>query len=71
MEKKFKKLVGHYCKIVVKQPDQKRADVVTGKLEKVNYRDGFIYVLTAQGTACYRIDSIIVAKQIRRIMPVD
>jgi len=71
MEKKLKKLVGHYCKIVIKQPDQKRTEVVTGKLEKVSYRNGFIYILTAQGTACFKIDSIIAAKQIRRIIPVD
>ena len=71
MEKKLKKLVGRYCKIVVKSADDKRAEVITGKLDKVSYRDGFLYLTTPQGPACYKIECVVAVKRIRRIIPVD
>lgn len=71
MEKKLKKLTGKYCKLVINTPDTTKAEVITGKLEKVDYHDGFLYIETSQGPACFRLDSVIAAKRIRRMLPVD
>ena len=63
MEKKYmERLVGKYCKIVTKEPGEQRASVVTGTLEDVDYKDGFILVDSEQGLGCLRIDTIIAIK---------
>jgi archaeal flagellin FlaB len=63
MEKKYmERLVGKYCKIVTKEPGENRANVVTGILEDVDYKDGFILVDSNQGLGCLRIDTIIAIK---------
>ena len=49
MEKKYmERLVGKYCKIVTKEPGEERASVVTGTLEDVDYKDGFVLVDSEQ-----------------------
>jgi flagellin FlaB len=58
----MEKLVGRYCKIVTKEPGEERANVVTGILEDVDYKDGFILVDSSQGLGCLRIDTIIAIK---------
>src|SRR5512137_2922960 len=63
MEKRYmERLVGKYCKIVTKEPGEERASVVTGILEDVDYKDGFIMVDSSQGLGCLRIDTIIAIK---------
>ncbi len=63
MEKKYmERLVGKYCKIVTKEPGEDRASVVTGTLEDVDYKDGFILVDSEQGLGCLRINTIIAIK---------
>ena len=63
MEKRYmERLVGKYCKIVTKEPGEDRATVVTGILEDVDYKDGFILVDSSQGLGCLRIDTIIAIK---------
>jgi flagellin FlaB len=63
MEKRYmERLVGKYCKIVTKEPGQDRANVVTGILEDVDYKDGFIMVDSSQGLGCLRIDTIVAIK---------
>jgi len=58
----MEKLVGRYCKIVTKEPGEERANVVSGILEDVDYKDGFILVDSSQGLGCLRIDTIIAIK---------
>jgi len=58
--------VGKYCKIVTKEPGEERASVVTGILEDVDYKDGFILVDSNQGLGCLRINTIIAIKPGRR-----
>ena len=58
----MERLVGKYCKIVTKEPGQERANVVTGILEDVDYKDGFIMVDSSQGLGCLRIDTIVAIK---------
>ena len=63
MEKKYmERLKGKYCKIVTKEPGEKRASVVTGTLEDVDYDDGFILVDSSQGLGCLRISTIVAIK---------
>ncbi len=63
MEKRYmERLVGKYCKIVTKEPGEERANVVTGILEDVDYKDGFILIDSSQGLGCLRIDTIIAIK---------
>jgi len=63
MEKKYmERLVGKYCKIVTKEPGEERASVVTGKLEGIDYKDGFILIDSTQGLGFLRIDTIIAIK---------
>ena len=58
----MERLVGKYCKIVTKEPNVERANVVTGVLEDVDYKDGFILVDSSQGLCCFQIDTIIAIK---------
>jgi flagellin FlaB len=63
MEKRYmERLVGRYCKIVTKEPGEERANVVTGILEDVDYKDGFILIDSSQGLGCLRIDTVIAIK---------
>jgi len=67
MEKKYmERLIGRYCKIVTKEPGEKRASVVTGTLEDVDYKDGFVLVDSEQGLGCLRINTIIAIKPGRK-----
>jgi flagellin FlaB len=58
----MERLVGKYCKIVTKEPGEERANVVTGILEDVDYKDGFILVDSSQGLGCLRINTVIAIK---------
>jgi flagellin FlaB len=63
MEKRYmERLIGKYCKIVTKEPGEDRASVVTGTLEDVDYKDGFILVDSEQGLGCLRINTIVAIK---------
>ena len=67
MEKKYlERLVGKYCKIVTKEPGEERANVVTGILEDVDYKDGFILVDSEQGLGCLSINTVIAIKPGKR-----
>ena len=70
MTKRYmEKLVGKYCKIVTKEPGEERANVVSGILEDVDYKDGFILVDSSQGLGCLRIDTIIAIKPGKKHRP--
>ena len=67
MEKKYlERLVGKYCKIVTKEPGEERANVVTGILEDVDYKDGFILVDSEQGLGCLSINTLVAIKPGKR-----
>jgi flagellin FlaB len=65
----MERLVGKYCKIITKEPGEERANVVTGILEDVDYKDGFILVDSSQGLGCLRIDTIIAIKPGKKHRP--
>jgi len=63
MKRKYMdRLVGNYCKVVTKEPGEERASVVTGILENIDYKDGFILIESNQGLGCLRIDNVIAIK---------
>ena len=63
MESRYmEKLKGKYCKIVTREPGEQRANVVTGTIEDIDYKDGFILVDSAQGLGCLKINTIIAIK---------
>ena len=63
MEKKYmERLVGKYCKIVTKEPGDTRVSVVTGILEEIDHKDGFILIDSEQGLGCVSIDTVVAIK---------
>lgn len=63
MEKKYmERFVGRYCKIVTKEPGEKRSTITSGLLEDVDYEDGFIIIDSHQGLGALRISTIIAIK---------
>ncbi len=63
MERKnMERLIGNYCKIVTKEPGDNRASVITGYVEDVDYKNGFILVNSAQGLGCLRINTVVAIK---------
>ena len=63
MERKnMERLIGKYCKIVTKEPGDCRVSVVTGFVDDVDYKDGFILIDSSQGLGCLRLNTIIAIK---------
>jgi flagellin FlaB len=56
------RLVGKYCKIVTKEPGDQRVSVITGILEEVDHKDGFIFVDSNQGLGLLRINTVVAIK---------
>jgi len=72
MEKKYmERLVGKYCKIVTKEPGEERASVITGTIEDIDYKDGFVLIDSKQGLGCLRINTIIAIKPKTSTPPVN
>jgi len=67
MERKYmERLVGKYCKVVTREPGESRASVVTGILEDVDVKDGFILIDSEQGLGCLRISTVVAIKPGKR-----
>ncbi|HVQ01008.1 MAG TPA: archaellin/type IV pilin N-terminal domain-containing protein, partial [Candidatus Thermoplasmatota archaeon] len=63
MEKTYmERLIGKYCKFVTKEPGDERVSVITGILEDIDYKDGFIIVESSQGLGCLSINTIVAIK---------
>ena len=63
MERKYmERLKGKYCKIVVKEPGEYRANAISGILEDIDYQDGFVMINSEQGLGCLSIDTIVAIK---------
>ena len=56
------RLVGRYCKIVLKEPGKERASVVSGILEDIDYDAGFVIIDSDQGLGCLNLKSIVAIK---------
>ena len=63
MERKYmEKLIGKYCKIVIKEPGEYRATAISGTLEDIDYKDGFVMINSEQGLGCISINTIVAIK---------
>jgi flagellin FlaB len=63
MERRYmEKFIGKYCKIVTRELGQTKASVVSGIIEDIDYKDGFIMIDSHQGLGCLRIDTILAIK---------
>ena len=58
----MERLKGKYCKIVTREPGEQRASVITGIIEDIDYKDGFVLVDSEQGLGALRINTIVAIK---------
>ncbi len=59
MEKKcMDRLIGRHCKIVTKEPGEKRIYVVFGKVMLIDYNAGFMIIESNRGTGCLNMKTI-------------
>ena len=62
------KLIGKYCKIVMKEPGDERANVTSGVIKDVDYDEGFVIIESNQGIGCLNIKTIVAIKPKRQRM---
>jgi len=56
------RFIGKYCKIVTKESDRERANVVVGTVKDVDHNDGFLMIESNQGRSCLNIKTIVAIK---------
>ena len=61
------RLIGKYCKIVTKEPGEKKATVVTGIVNEVDYEAGFLMIESSQGVGCLSIKTIVAIKPKKKL----
>lgn len=63
MERKYlEKFIGQYSKIIAKEPGERNVKVISGRVEEVDIKDGFIFIDSDQGLGAIRIDNIVAIK---------
>jgi len=55
-------MIGQYCKIVIKEPGDKKAHVVTGTIKDIDHQRNFMMVKSYDGNNCLSIDAIVAIK---------
>ena len=56
------RLIGTYCKIVMKEPGDEKARVVSGILREIDHDSQFIVVESRDGVGCLNIGAIVAIK---------
>jgi len=56
------KMIGHYCKIVIKEPGDTKAHVVTGTIQEIEHQTRLVMVKSYNGCYGLSIDAIIAIK---------
>lgn len=56
------RLIGQYCKIVTTEPGMEKGTVVTGYVQDIDHKNGFLVVESQHGVGCVNIKSIIAIK---------
>ena len=62
MENIMDKFLGKYCKIVTKEPSDKKAHVIIGTVKDIDHTDGFILIESNKGTWFLNTESIVAIK---------
>jgi hypothetical protein len=66
MEPKYiERLVGKYCKIVIKEPGEKKGTVRIGLIENINYLDNSITIEVKEGENIVCVDNIIAIRSVQ------
>ena len=60
------KLIGQYCKIVIKEPGLKKATVIFGLLKDFGQKEDFIIIESSEGLGFINKKSIIAIKPSKR-----
>lgn len=55
-------LIGKYCKIVAKEPDENKAHVIFGFLTNINYDKRLLFIKSNPDKLCLSMDSIVAIK---------
>lgn len=59
MKKKgMDRLIGRYCKIVVKEPGEERVHVIFGFVTDIDHDAGFLVIESSEGVGCLSIKTI-------------
>jgi hypothetical protein len=56
------RFLGKYCKIVTKEPDEKRAHVSIGSVTDIDHDAEFMIVESDEGSMFLKIDSVVAIK---------
>jgi hypothetical protein len=56
------RMIGRYCKIVMKEPGDEKPHTVTGIIKEVNCQDGFLLVKSDSDFWCLNINGIVAIK---------
>jgi len=56
------RLIGTYCKIVMNEPGEEKARVVSGIVREINHDSQFIVVESCSGVGCLNISAIVAIK---------
>lgn len=56
------RMIGQYCKIVMKEPGDEKAHTVTGIIKEIDNHARFITVKSNNGFWCLNIDAIVAIK---------
>jgi hypothetical protein len=66
MERCLDKLIGKYCKIVIKEPGEQKATAISALVNEIDHTSGFIIIESYQGVGCLNINSILAIKPKKR-----
>jgi len=56
------RLLGKQCKIITKEPGDKKNHIVIGVIKEIEYDEGFIIIESSYGVGCLNMQSIIAIK---------
>ena len=60
--KNMDEMIGKYCKIVTREPGEKRANIVFGMLTNIDYDKGLVVVESNPSSVCLSIGTIVAIK---------
>ena len=55
-------MIGQYCKIVIVEPGDKKAHVVTGSIQEIDHQTKLMMVKSYNGSNCLSLKAIVAIK---------
>ena len=56
------RMIGQYCKIVIKEPEDKKARVLTGTIQEIDHQTKCMMVQSYDGVTCLSLEAIVAIK---------